>query len=86
MRKINITIEIEDSDFVEDNLYKLMNSTLGSSLKDYTVLSNTQLMYEKDSNFRKIIKGYRDIKRVRDNYINEHNHKFTNEIHSSKKS
>ena len=38
MRRLNITIEIEDSDYVELNLRSALIGLLGQSMTDYTVL------------------------------------------------
>lgn len=76
MKKVNITIEIEDNEFIEQNLYHLMRDTLGDSLKDYTVLSNTKKMYDNDTSFKKLVKCVKEAKRARDVYINEHNYKY----------
>ena len=74
MRKINITIEIEDNDLIESNLIDLLKDALGSSIIDYQVLPDTKELYENDSHFKKLTKAYYEAKRLRNDYINEHNY------------
>ena len=37
-RKINFTVEFEDSDLIEHNLLKFLNMNLGATMIDYQVL------------------------------------------------
>ena len=74
MRKINITIEIEDNDLIELQLLDFLKDSLGDSIVDYQVLPDTKDLYENDSHFKKLTKAYYEAKRVRNDYINEHNY------------
>lgn len=69
---VNITIKVPNKLLVslEDYLnayYKLI---------DFSVIANTDKMYENDPNFKKIVKEAKKIKEIRLNYINENNHKY----------
>ena len=74
MRKINITIEIEDNDLIELQLLDFLKDSLGDSIVDYQVLPDTKDLYENDSHFKKLTKAYYEAKRLRNDYINEHNY------------
>lgn len=74
-RKINITIEIEDNDLIEFNLHNFLHKNLGTSIIDYTKLSDTKWLYDNDSHFKKLTKAYYEAKKTRNDYINEHNFK-----------
>ena len=74
MRKINITIEIEDNDLIELQLLDFLKDSLGDSIVDYQVLPDTKDLYENDSHFKKLTKAYYEAKRIRNDYINEHNY------------
>lgn len=69
-RKINITISIEDSDFVESNLISELKALLGTSLIDYTKFIDTEHLKD-DPSFRKLLKSKRDAGLQLDRYINE---------------
>ena len=71
-RKINITIEIGDDNFIEARLREKLGYLLGDSLIDYQVLPDTSELYEKDTTFRKLISAYKSAKRERNDYINKH--------------
>lgn len=70
MRKINITILIEDNDLIEYNLIKLLHSEIGrEKIIDYVKFSNTEHL--KDNNtFKKLLKAKRDAGRELDSFIN----------------
>lgn len=70
-RKINITIEIEDSNFVENQLHQALDGLLGQSMIDYKVLPDTSELYENDENFRKLCKGMKTTKQKYNDYINK---------------
>ena len=74
MRKINITIEIEDNDLIELQLLDFLKDSLGDSIVDYQVLPDTKDLYENDSHFKKLTKAYYEAKRLRNDYINEHDY------------
>lgn len=70
MRKINVTIQIEDNDRIENNLIDLLNSIVGEDkIIDYRVFPNTEHLKE-DSNFNKLVKAKRDAGLQLDRYIN----------------
>ena len=70
-RKINITIEIEDSNFVENKLHQALDGLLGQSMIDYKVLPDTNELYETDENFRKLYKEQKKAKQKYQDYINK---------------
>lgn len=39
-----------------------------------TILPDTKELYEKDPHFKELVKGYNKAKKLRDEYINKHNH------------
>lgn len=70
MRKVNITLEFENDEEAfsfQEWIKKYV------SVFDFTLLSDTKEMYEKDSHFRKITSEYKKAKKIRDEYINKHN-------------
>ena len=69
-RKINFTVEIDDNDYVEAELLKILSELLGASIIDYQVLTDTKDLYQNDSHFRAITKKYKEAKKVRNDYIN----------------
>lgn len=70
MRRVNLTIEV-DSD--EEAL--IFQSWLSDFVKiyDFSLLSDTKELYEKDSHFRKITSEYKKAKKNRNEYINKYN-------------
>lgn len=73
MRKILITVEIEDNDLIEFNFNKWLYTNLGDTIKDYKVLTNTDELYEKDTYFQKMIRELGKQRKAVNDYINEHN-------------
>jgi len=71
-RKVNFTVEIEDNIFVEARLIEVLKGILGSSLIDYQVLTNTSRLYDEDKHFRKLCTAYNNLKKERNDYINNH--------------
>jgi hypothetical protein len=47
------------------------------TLKDYRIVSDTKELYDKDPVFRAISKGLKDAKKIRNDYINEHNDRYS---------
>jgi len=77
MRRINITIEIEDSDYVELNLRSALIELLGRSMTDYKVIKDTRELYKNDPNFMKIVKAEKKAKKIKQDYIHKYNGKDT---------
>ena len=71
MRRINFTVEIEDSNFVENKLHQALDGLLGQSMIDYKVLPDTKQLYDSDDNFRKLCKGLKTAKQKYNDYINK---------------
>lgn len=68
-RKINITIVIDDNDFVESKLYSELKALLGRSMIDYMVFPNTDHLKE-DNTFKQLLKAKRNAGLELDRYIN----------------
>lgn len=71
--KVVFTVEMEDEaevlafkDFVNEYV----------EVYDFTILTDTKAMYEKNSNFKKLCSDYKKAKKLRDDFINEHNNKY----------
>ena len=73
MRKINIVFEIPDNDLVEFNFEKAIRGQF--NVVDYQVLPDTKNLYENDTHFKSLTKKYYEIKKLRNDYINEKNFK-----------
>ena len=56
MRKINVTIQIDDDDFREHELFTALDGLLGRSMIDYRVFPNTEHLKENTS-FKKLYKA-----------------------------
>ena len=72
MRKVNFTVEIEKNDMIEFHLIKALKELLGASMIDYQILTDTTDLYKNDDSFKKICTEYNRIKRIRNDYINNH--------------
>lgn len=70
MITVNFTIELEDNEELMRFEYWLKDLV---NVKDLQIIPDTKDLYENDTHFRKITKIYRDARRVRNDYINEHN-------------
>lgn len=69
MRTIIITVKIDDNDVIEHNLYKLMQSVLGTSFKDFKILPNTKELYQNDKVFKKMVIDSKKQRRLIDDYV-----------------
>lgn len=72
MKKVNLTIELRDDEHIY-HFEKFIRKNV--EVKDFTILSDTKELYENDPAFKKIITDYRRVKKIRNDYINEHNFK-----------
>jgi len=64
---INITIEMESLEVV--NFERWMRENV--NVKDFTVIPDTNELYQNDNTFKSLCKKVSDAKRVRDSYYNE---------------
>jgi len=64
---INITIEMESLEVV--NFERWMQENV--NVKDFTVIPDTNELYQNDNTFKSLCKKVSDAKRVRDSYYNE---------------
>ena len=70
MRKIFITVEIEDNNLVEQQLFKSLDGLLGGSMKDYTKVPDTSALKE-DANYLKLLKENQKASKILSKYIND---------------
>ena len=69
---VNITLKVLNSNLVDfENLLRI-----GFNVIDFSVIANTQNMYEQDPTFKKIVKEAKKIKDLRLQYINDNNYKY----------
>ena len=79
MRKLFVTLEIEDNDLIESQVYAYLQSSFGDALKDFTKAPNTDELYKEDKTFRDMLDKLRKDKKAVNDYINKHNFStFTN--------
>jgi DNA-binding transcriptional regulator LsrR (DeoR family) len=64
---INITIEMESLEVVNFERWLQQNV----NVKDFTVIPDTNELYQNDNTFKSLCKKVSDAKRVRDSYYNE---------------
>jgi hypothetical protein len=69
MRKINITISIDDDDVLEHRLKLALDDLLGKSIIDYMVFPNTEHLKDNE-NFNKLIKAKKQAGLELDRFIN----------------
>ena len=70
---VNLTVECdspEQAHYFEIEVRKMVK------VKDCRIVSDTKELYEDDPVFRAISKGLKDAKKIRNDYINEHNLKY----------
>lgn len=69
-KTINMTFKIEESQINNfENWFRQQEEVI-----DFKILPETEKLYNEDEHFKKLVKSVKDAQRVRDNYINEHNH------------
>lgn len=71
--KVNITIDLKDAQQAHDLEKYLRNHMLPEYKIDFVNLPDTKQLYDTDLHFRKLVKGVKDAKRLRDNYIHKNN-------------
>jgi len=71
MRRINITIEIEDNNLVELAMERELRELLGSSIKDYRKIPNDQELYKNDHKYRELSMKVKAAKRVKYEYYDK---------------
>ena len=69
---VNITLKLKNHILVDFENWLKDNYNLIS----FTHLQNTDKMYQEDKGFKKVLKQYKDIKRVKDDYILKNNYKY----------
>jgi hypothetical protein len=68
-RKINLTFEIEDNDFIQQKVEQRLFSILGKNMIDFRVFPNTEHLKENKS-FKKLVKSKREAGLELDRFIN----------------
>ncbi len=76
MKVVNLTIELESSEEVLAFEHWLRDS---AKVKDFQILPDTKELYENDSHFKYLAKKYYECKKLRNDYINEHNFRGNND-------
>ena len=71
MITVNLTVQLTDEE--QAHHFKYFIESQVSELKDYQIIPDTKKLYEEDATFRRITKGYKDARKVRNDYINENN-------------
>lgn len=69
MKTVNLTIQVTDDKEIhhlEISIRKYFK------LVDFKILPETRDIYDKEENFRKIVKGVKDAQLIRDRYINDY--------------
>lgn len=69
---VNITLKLKNHNVTD--LENWLNDKF--TLISFTHLQNTDKMYQEDKGFKKVLKQYKDIKRVKDDYILKNNYKY----------
>lgn len=69
-KMINITIELRDNEEILDfeNWIRYYVKVV-----DFIIFSDTKDLYENSAHFRALTRAYYDAKKLRNDYINEHN-------------
>jgi hypothetical protein len=68
MRTIIVRIEIEDSDFFDNQLHSKLDGLLGGSLKSYKKVLFNKDLYNTDTHFKKLCKSVKNAQDQRDDY------------------
>lgn len=69
-KTINMTFKMDQENIVRfESWFRQQEEVI-----DFRIIPDTSKLYEEDSNFKKLVKAVKDAQRVRDIYINEHNH------------
>ena len=71
MRRINITIEIEDNSMVELAMERELRELFGSSIKDYRKIPNDQELYKNDHKYRELTMYVKAAKRKKYEYYDK---------------
>ena len=72
MRRINITIEIEDCDIIEIAMERELRELFGSSIKDYRNIPDDQELYKNDNKYRELSMKVKAAKRYKYEYYDKH--------------
>jgi len=71
MRRINITIEIEDNNLIEIAMERELRELFGSAIKDYRKIPNDQELYKNDHKYRELSMKVKAAKRVKYEYFDK---------------
>ena len=69
---VNITLKLKNHIIIDfENWLKEHYSLIS-----FSHLQNTDKMYNEDKDFKKVLKQYKDVKKLKDEYIIKNNYKF----------
>ena len=71
MRRLNLTVEIEDNDWVQLAFEKEIKELLGSSIVDFRVVPNDQELYKNDHKYRELSMKVKAAKRAKYEYYSK---------------
>ena len=71
--KVNLTVEMADK---EETLAFINFIEQHANIIDWSVLTDTKKMYAEDCFFKNITNTFNRAKKVRNDYINNNNHKY----------
>lgn len=73
-RTIIVTIEIEDVDYQEAQLYNFLNGSIGDAIKDIKTLPDTRALYDTDKHFRTMVLNRKRLTEQIEKYIQYKRH------------
>ena len=72
--KLNITIEMDSNEEIQSFVHFIGQH---AQIYDWSILTDTSVMYKEDSFFRSLANSLKKSKQVHNDYINENNSKWT---------
>ncbi len=72
-KRINVTIEFEDSPFIQSKLEAFIYESFGENVKHMRILPNVDKLKEESPHFRRLLKAKKDLNWEIGSYINKYN-------------